>query len=116
MLLSFLIFSHFSFLENIATSTPQMSLIMVKAFYYEGKEMKALDDDRIVDLYLGRDEAAILQTSEKYGSRLRNLAYCIVEDSHTAEISALRIIRMPLLPSSPILKPLTTSSARIICS
>lgn len=75
----------FSFLENIATSAPQMSLIMVKAFYYEGKEMKALDDDRIVDLYLSRDEAAILQTSEKYGSRLRNLAYCIVEDPHTAE-------------------------------
>lgn len=47
--------------------------------------MKALDDNRIVDLYLSRDEAAISQTSEKYGSRLRNVAYGIVEDLHTAE-------------------------------
>ena len=62
-----------------------MSLIRVKAFRYEGKEMKALDDNRIVDLYLSRDEAAISQTSEKYGSRLRNVAYGIVEDLHTAE-------------------------------
>lgn len=62
-----------------------MSLIRVKAFYYRGKEMKALDDNRIVDLYLSRDEAAISQTSEKYGSRLRNVAYGIVEDLHTAE-------------------------------
>lgn len=62
-----------------------MSLIRVKAFHYEGKEMKALDDNRIVDLYLSRDEAAISQTSEKYGSRLRNVAYGIVEDLHTAE-------------------------------
>ena len=62
-----------------------MSLIRVKAFYYEGKEMKALDDNRIVDLYLSRDETAISQTSEKYGSRLRNVAYGIVEDLHNAE-------------------------------
>lgn len=62
-----------------------MSLIRVKAFHYEGKEMKALDDNRIVDLYLSRDETAIAHTSEKYGSRLRNVAYGIVEDLHTAE-------------------------------
>ena len=62
-----------------------MSLIRVEAFHYEGKEMKALDDNRIVDLYFSRDEAAISQTSEKYGSRLRNVAYGIVEDLHTAE-------------------------------
>ena len=47
--------------------------------------MKALDDSRIVDLYLSRDEAAIAQTSEKYGSRLRNVAYGIVEDLFAAE-------------------------------
>lgn len=47
--------------------------------------MKALDDNRIVDLYLSRDETAIAHTSEKYGSRLRNVAYGIVEDLHTAE-------------------------------
>ena len=44
-----------------------------------------MDDSRIVDLYLSRDESAISQTSEKYGSRLRNVAYGIVEDLHTAE-------------------------------
>ncbi len=62
-----------------------MSLIRVKAFYYEGKEMKALEDKRIVELYLRRDESAISQTAKKYGSRLRSLAYGIVEDIQTAE-------------------------------
>ena len=49
------------------------------------KEMKALDDNRIVELYLMRDETAIKQTTEKYGSRLRSLAYGIVKDQQTAE-------------------------------
>lgn len=44
-----------------------------------------MDDDRIVDLYLLRDETAIKQTAEKYGSRLRSLAYGIVGDPQTAE-------------------------------
>ena len=44
-----------------------------------------MDDNRIVELYLSRDEVAISQTSEKYGSHLRNVAYGIVEDLHTAE-------------------------------
>ena len=47
--------------------------------------MKALDDNRIVELYLLRDETAIKQTTEKYGSRLRLLAYGIVNDQQTAE-------------------------------
>ncbi|MDC7286310.1 RNA polymerase sigma factor [Blautia schinkii] len=47
--------------------------------------MKALDDSKIVELYLCRDEAAIKQTSEKFGSRLRSLAYGIVNDQQTAE-------------------------------
>ena len=47
--------------------------------------MKALDDNRIVNLYLLRDETAISQTAEKYGNRLRNVAYGIVEDLNTAE-------------------------------
>ena len=51
-----------------------------------GREgMKALDDDRIIELYLLRDETAINQTSEKYGSRLRSLAYGIINDRQTAE-------------------------------
>ena len=51
----------------------------------ERKEMKALDDNRIVELYFLRDETAIKQTSEKYGNRLRSLAYGIVNDQQTAE-------------------------------
>ena len=49
------------------------------------KGVKALDDDRIIELYLLRDETAINQTSEKYGSRLRSLAYGIINDQQTAE-------------------------------
>ena len=44
-----------------------------------------MDDNKIVELYLLRDETAIRQTAEKYGSRLRSLAYGIVEDTQTAE-------------------------------
>lgn len=44
-----------------------------------------MDDNRIVELYLLRDESAIKQTSEKYGSRLRALAYGIVNDRQTVE-------------------------------
>lgn len=44
-----------------------------------------MDDSRIVELYLLRDETAIGQTSEKYGIRLRSLAYGIVNDRQTAE-------------------------------
>ena len=44
-----------------------------------------MDDDRIIELYLLRDETAISQTSEKYGSRLRSLAYGIINDRQTAE-------------------------------
>ena len=47
--------------------------------------MNALDDNRIVELYLRRDETAIKQTTEKFGSRLRSLAYGIVGDPQTAE-------------------------------
>ena len=44
-----------------------------------------MDDNKIVELYLQRDETAITQTSDKYGKRLKNLAYGIVSDSQTAE-------------------------------
>ena len=44
-----------------------------------------MDDNRIVELYLQRDETAIRQTTEKYGSRLRALAYGMVNDWGTAE-------------------------------
>lgn len=44
-----------------------------------------MEDDRIVELYLLRDEKAIEQTVEKFGRRLRSLAYGIVNDRQTAE-------------------------------
>lgn len=44
-----------------------------------------MDDHKIVALYLRRDEDAILQTAEKFGSRLRSLAYGITNDRQTAE-------------------------------
>ena len=47
--------------------------------------MKALEDNRIVELYLLRDETAIGQTAAKFGDRLRSLAYGIVNDRQTAE-------------------------------
>ena len=42
-----------------------------------------MDDSKIVELYLGRSEAAICRTSEKYGNRLRSLSYGIVGDRQT---------------------------------
>lgn len=47
--------------------------------------MKALEDSRIVELYLQRDETAIRQSEEKYGKRLLSLANGIVQDAQTAE-------------------------------
>lgn len=47
--------------------------------------MKALEDNRIVELYLLRDETAIGQTAAKFGGCLRSLAYGIVNDRQTAE-------------------------------
>lgn len=44
-----------------------------------------MDDDKIVDLYLHRDETAIWQTTEKYGHRLQDVAYMITQDRHAAE-------------------------------
>lgn len=44
-----------------------------------------MEDMRIVDLYLARNEAAIGYTKEKYGMRLQLLALDIVEDRLTAD-------------------------------
>lgn len=44
-----------------------------------------MDDEKIVELYLQRNEAAIKETADRYGNRLRSLAFGIVEDLHTAE-------------------------------
>ncbi|MBR4183186.1 MAG: sigma-70 family RNA polymerase sigma factor [Lachnospiraceae bacterium] len=46
---------------------------------------KIVEDEKIVELYLSRSEEAIAQTAQKYGSRLRNIAYNILNDRETAE-------------------------------
>ena len=44
-----------------------------------------MDDDQIVELYLQRNENAIAETAKKYGPRLRETAYRILNDRETAE-------------------------------
>ena len=44
-----------------------------------------MDDGRIVELYLARDESAIAHTSEKYGPALRTLANRILDDIPASE-------------------------------
>ena len=44
-----------------------------------------MDDARIVELFLRRDESALVNTSEKYGKGIFALAYGIVGDHETAE-------------------------------
>ena len=43
-----------------------------------------MDDGRIVDLFLARDEAAIAETSLKYGAAIRRTANALVRDEQTA--------------------------------
>ena len=44
-----------------------------------------MDDEKIVDLYLARDESAIAQTAQKYGPRLRQIAERVLGDPSAAE-------------------------------
>ncbi len=44
-----------------------------------------MEDNDIIDLFLSRDEDAIKQTSEKYGVRLRGIAYGITSDHEIAK-------------------------------
>ena len=44
-----------------------------------------MDDSKIVELYLSRDESAISYTAQKYGSRLRQIADRILNDRASAE-------------------------------
>lgn len=44
-----------------------------------------MEDAQIVELYLTRQEQAIQETAGKFGSRLRELSYSIVEDRQTAQ-------------------------------
>ncbi len=44
-----------------------------------------MDDSKIVDLYLARDEQAIAETRKRYGSALRTISLNIVRDRRDAE-------------------------------
>ena len=44
-----------------------------------------MEDDKIVQMYLDRDEEAIKRTAEKYGSRLRRISFGITSDEQTSE-------------------------------
>jgi len=44
-----------------------------------------MEDEKIVDLFLDRDESAISHVAEKYGSRLCTISYRITQDHATAE-------------------------------
>lgn len=57
--------------------------ILVKTFLR--KRDACMEDEKIVDLFLSREEAAITHTQEKYGARLRFLAGEIVKDAQAAE-------------------------------
>ena len=49
------------------------------------KEVVRVDDDEIVELFLKKDESAIIHTAEKYGCRLRSISQRITADILTAE-------------------------------
>lgn len=44
-----------------------------------------LDDNKIIDLYVQRDESAISETAEKYGAYCNKIAYNILLDSFDSE-------------------------------
>lgn len=44
-----------------------------------------MEDAQIVELYLTRQESAIQETADKFGRRLRELSYRIVENQETAQ-------------------------------
>ena len=44
-----------------------------------------MEDNEIVDLYLGRDERAIKESSDKYGKQLRVVSWKIIPDNATVD-------------------------------
>lgn len=44
-----------------------------------------MEDSKIIELYIKRDENAIVKTKERYGKQLRALAFRILRDSEDAE-------------------------------
>ena len=49
------------------------------------KEPKKMEDSTIVSLYLSRNETAIAQTANKYGTVLHSISYTIVQNDADAE-------------------------------
>ena len=47
--------------------------------------VKCLNDEAIIELYLRRQESAITATRERYGARLRHLAFSLTGDEGAAE-------------------------------
>lgn len=49
------------------------------------ERLMKMTDERIVELYLARNEQAIIETKDKYGNRLKYVSYNIVQDEGSAE-------------------------------
>lgn len=58
-----------------------------------------MEDKQIVDLYWAREEIAIHETAEKYGSYCHSIAYTILQDRQDAEESVNDTYTMP--PNRP---------------
>ena len=58
-------------------------LYKVKAFS-KRREIGFVEDSEIVELFLNRDQNAILQMSKKYGRKIRCMANNILHDCQTA--------------------------------
>lgn len=71
--------------ENDVTSRYETSLNRMKVFECCRIGGAVLDDAKIVELFLCRDETAITATAEKYGGRLRYLANNLLDDIYAAE-------------------------------
>ena len=60
-----------------------------------------MEDTRIVELYLLRDESAIQETAEKYGGRLRALSFGMVRDWKNVKTIPMPRPGTPYRPMSP---------------
>ena len=59
--------------------------VVLKGEGYFSKKGKLMEDNDIVELFLARNEDAISKAAEKYGSRIRQIAYGILNDYESAE-------------------------------
>ena len=81
-------FHEFGIFYKNATQTICFRSIIVKANksgFYKTFGGSKMDDNKIIELYWGRNEDAITQTKECYGQRLNALAYRILQSREDAE-------------------------------